>query len=24
VVKKPWKPQHLKQVVHSALAAPGR
>ena len=24
VVKKPWKPQHLRQVVQTALSAPGR
>ena len=23
VVKKPWKPQHLKQVVQTALSEPG-
>ena len=23
VVKKPWKPQHLRQVVQTALSAPG-
>ena len=24
VVKKPWKPQHLKHVVQTACSAPGR